>query len=161
MNGKWKKFECCVVPLPEDESVVFSLYLKLLYTGKLPVKDNAASTDSTTIADEFATLAKLLVLDEKPMDEASKEAALAAISSRSKESFSDGHSYYPAMDCAQIIYDGGATDSPSRKLLVDIYTELVRSAFLDEHEKAEAVPKDFLLDLALSLVVNRLPKKGV
>jgi len=33
MNGQWKESEKRMVPLPEDEAAVFSLYLKLLYVS--------------------------------------------------------------------------------------------------------------------------------
>jgi hypothetical protein len=91
------------------------------------------------------------------MDDQAKAAVLAAISARSKEPFSDGELYYPAIDSVQIIYEGTLEDSSARKLLVELYTNFVVCAFVTE--KSEAVPKDFLQDLALSLLVNRpLPK---
>jgi len=122
-------------------------------TGTLPIKDNSNPSDSAAVADEYATLAKLLVLAEKLMDEQAKAAVLAAISARSKEPFSDGNLYYPAIDSVQIIYEGTSEDSPARALLVEMYTESVTSAFVTD--KSDAVPKDFLQDLALSLLVNR------
>jgi hypothetical protein len=54
------------------------------------------------------------------MDDQAKAAVLAAISARSKEPFSDGELYYPAIDSVQIIYEGTLEDSSARKLLVEL-----------------------------------------
>jgi hypothetical protein len=87
------------------------------------------------------------------MDDQAKEAILTSISARSTEPFSDGEVYYPAIDSIQIIYEGTPEDSLARKLLVDMYTQSVTGTLVTE--KSEAVSKDFLHDLALSLLVNR------
>jgi hypothetical protein len=87
------------------------------------------------------------------LNDQAKEAVLTAISARSTEPFSDGEVYYPAIDTVQIIHEGTPVDSPACKFLVDMYTQSVTGAFVVE--KSEAIPKDFLHDLALSLLVNR------
>jgi hypothetical protein len=111
------------------------------------------STGSNVVADEYATLSKLFVLAEKLMDDNAKVAILAAISARSKELHSDKTLYYPAIDSIQIIYDGTPNSSPARQLLVSLYTDFVTSAFVTE--MSEAVPKDFLYDLSISLLTKR------
>jgi len=87
------------------------------------------------------------------MDEDAKTAILAAISARSQEPFSDKSLYYPAIDSVQIIYEGTPDHSPARELLVSLYTNFITSAFITE--KSDAVPKDFLYDLSISLLTQR------
>ncbi|KAH6010119.1 hypothetical protein HBI67_171860 [Parastagonospora nodorum] len=155
VKGPWKESEERTVNLSENEPDVFRVYLKYLYTGTLAVKNAACggNDDSSIVADEYATLSKLFVLAEKLMDEDGKTAILAAISARSQEPFSDKILYYPAIDSVQIIYEGTPEHSPARKLLVTLYTNFVTFAFVTE--KSDAVPKDFLHDLSLSLLTQR------
>ena len=174
MNGKWKEANEHTVPLPEDDPEIFSLYLKLLYvsfqslipqeldvltdrtqTEKIPVKDISPDpTNPDTVADEYTSLSKLFVLSKKLMDDMAKEVVLAAMLARAKEPFSDGQLYYPALDCVQIIYEGTPEQSPARQLLVQLYTDFGNVDFITE--KAEVIPKDFLYDLSLSTLRNRV-----
>jgi hypothetical protein len=87
------------------------------------------------------------------MDNHAKAVILTAISARSKEPYSDKILYYPAIDSIQIIYEGTPESSPARQLLVSLYTDFVTSAFVTE--TSEAVPKDFLYDLSISLLTKR------
>lgn len=105
------------------------------------------------VTTEYTSLSKLFVLSEKLMDDTSKETVLAAMLARSKAPFSDEQIYCPALDCVQIIYEGTLEQSPSRQLLVQLYTELGNAEFITE--KAEAIPKDFLYDLSLSMLRDR------
>lgn len=91
------------------------------------------------------------------MDDTAKDAVWNAMAARSAEPFKDGKLYYPALDSIKIIYEGTPVDSLARKLMVTVYAASVTDTFTDE--KSEAVPKDFLYDLSLSLLVERPLKK--
>ncbi|KAF2827444.1 hypothetical protein CC86DRAFT_439935 [Ophiobolus disseminans] len=160
LNGSWIEADERLVPLPEDEPALFSLYLKLPYVShsdQIECDTDKTSTDSSVVADKYAVLSKLYVLADKLMDDTAKETILAAILARSKEAFK-GSLYYPAIDSIQIIYEGTREGSPARQLMVDLYTDFVTSSFVAE--KAEAVPKEFLHDLFISLLTKRAPVKG-
>lgn len=87
------------------------------------------------------------------MDDKTKDLVLAAMLARSEEAYTDGHIYFPDLDCINIIYNGTPEGSPARRLLVQFYTENNFDSFCDT--KVEDVPKDFLLDLSISLTNTR------
>lgn len=109
------------------------------------------------VADEYTSLSKLFVLAEKLMDDTAKKVVLAAMLARSKEPFSDKQLYYPALDCVQIVYEGTPEQSPARQLLVQLYTDFGNADFITE--PAGAIPKDFLYDMSLSMLRNRVTLK--
>lgn len=127
-------------------------------TNHLYVKsDSPIDADSSVIADEYVILSKLNVLAEKLMDDTAKDAVLNAMAARSVERFKDGNLYYPALDSIKIIYEGTPVDSLARKLMVTMYAASATNPFTTD--KSEAVPKEFLYDLSLSLLVERPLKK--
>jgi hypothetical protein len=106
-----------------------------LYVKDVTLINNIDSTDSTIIADEYATLSKLFVLAEKlferPGERSRSDCHIRPLHRTllRRRGLLSGHRHRP--------------DHPRRHT----------GAFVVE--KSEAIPKDFLHDLALSLLVNR------
>lgn len=167
MTEPWKEVEDCKITLACEEPEIFTLYLELLYvsfgmhqtptevlifrpqTNVLPVKE----TTVDGIANEYVTLSKLYVLAEMLIDDDTKNLVLAAILSRSREPSLDHKAYYPSVSCIYIIYGGTPEDSPARRLIVDLYTD-----FGDDTiglAGNTGLPKDFFVDLSLSLLSKR------
>ncbi|KAJ8115592.1 hypothetical protein OPT61_g2802 [Boeremia exigua] len=155
MSGQWKEAASREVPLPEDEPDVFALYLKLLYSNQLPVKQEE-TVPREDLAKQYLVLGKLYVLAEKLIDEITKHIALTAISSCANEPTNEG--ICPELDTVRIIYDGTPPNSPARLLLIQLYTDFGDPSMF-EHEGSghhrDCFPKDFLFDLSFSLLDNR------
>jgi hypothetical protein len=124
-----------------------------LQTNALPVKQACSALEAgVAIGREYVSLSKLYVLAKKLMDDEARDTVLAAMASRSVEEAYDGQLYFPPDYLARTIYDGTVEGDPTRKLLVDLYTQ-----FGTENSIApvEELPKDFLYDMTRSLLGQR------
>jgi hypothetical protein len=122
----------------------------MIQTGAIPVQDSDLAPETSSRL-EYTMLTKLYVLAEMLMDENTKETVHSAILARSKEAFSgDQKSRYPGPAPIRIIYEDPPEDSPARKLMVQLYTEIAYGSFLTQLPKE--MPTDFFYDLSISLI---------
>ncbi|KAJ8115591.1 hypothetical protein OPT61_g2801 [Boeremia exigua] len=148
MGRDWKESCERTVPLPDDEPAVFSLYLKRIYTGTLPIQMPA--TNTTGEQDQYHALSKLYVLAEKLMDVDTKKAVLAALSARAVET---SYVTLPGCDSISYIYEGTPENDAARQWLVDVYTNYGSGNIMDCDRTG--YPKEFLADLAVSMMKER------
>ncbi|KAJ4321862.1 hypothetical protein N0V94_002695 [Neodidymelliopsis sp. IMI 364377] len=170
MNDRWKEAKDRTVPLPDDESEIFSLYLRLLYasnitptishhadclqTNELPVKPSGSGVDNKDAThDAYTSLSKLYVLAEKLIDNTTKELVLAAISAHAREMLSQDLICIPPIESIQMIYEGTPEGSPVRRLITQIFTDNGCPSSLTT--EADDIPKDFLYELSISLISTR------
>ncbi|KAJ4986869.1 ankyrin repeat-containing protein [Stagonosporopsis vannaccii] len=151
IEGPWQESEQRAVSLPADDPDVFSLYLILLYTNKLPIKQVVQAVE---MCDEYYDLSRLFVLAEKLVDTTTKGLVLAAMIAHSQEMCPHRRFLcYPTIESIQIIYHGTPEGSPARELFVKYYTEHGMSSFLTT--TGSVVPKDFLYELSVSILGTR------
>lgn len=117
MNGNWKESEDGVVNLPEADPDIFSLYVEVLYSGRLQGVCNTKIYD-------YSTFARLYVLAEKLMDINMKNKALEFILLQSRVIGCE--SDVPGSSAIEIIYQGTTGDCPARKMMVDFYVGRAR-----------------------------------
>lgn len=89
---------------------------------------------------------------EMLIDQATKDIVVQAMTAKSNEASADGSRYFPGLNCIQIMYHGTPENSPARCLIVQLYTD----NDLDISDAtSDTIPKDFAIDLAVSLMKNR------
>jgi hypothetical protein len=141
-NGNWKETESRLVNLPEDNARIFSLYVQLLYTGKIPTRDDDR---------EFVTLCELYVLCEKLQDIDAKNETLQAMLAEIRGT----HNWDESDLAVFTIYDGTPENSPARSLLLDLFVErgnhkIVRRLIFEDY-----CHEEFLRHLAVQLFKRR------
>ncbi|KAF2122120.1 hypothetical protein BDV96DRAFT_594046 [Lophiotrema nucula] len=148
LSGPWKEATDQVVTLPDDHPEVLYLYLQLLYSNCLPIKNPDEDADGKT-GFEFITLSKLYVLAEKLQDRKTKNIMIETMISKAR-----GLKRFPGLEAIRIIYNGTAGPCPGRQLMVDMYTEKGSGGWVTKGMDNDRHP-DFLLDLAVSLLDKR------
>lgn len=159
MNGKWEESESKVVNLLDDEPDIFSLYMSLVYTGKLPIKhedsdDLPQEKKKEMLEEQYDRLFHLYVLSEKLQDPAAKDASTTAIFEIfENEKLGDDHCL-PTFSTMSMVFECTPEGCPARRLVVDLSSTCSVKAL---HSEAGSLPKDFVRDLLVSL---RLRAKG-
>ena len=156
MDGKWKEAEDKAVNLPDDDPIVFELYVQLLYTGRLPCK-----SESETPADseqEYVVLSKLYVLAEKIQDIDARRVAMDSLLSLSRDTRETRGEYMvPGLEAVSTIYSGTLEPCAARRLFVDLYTCKPGGDWFD---KSQPYPTEFLAELVAALLENRAPHEN-
>lgn len=163
MSGSWKEAKDRLVNLPDDDPTTFNCYLHFMYTGTLaitlsgPTQSYVLAMSSTTGAERCALtekLADLYVLAEKLQDITTKNAVLEAmlLNSRKTSSKVYGGRWYPGLGAVSKVYKGTPASSPTRKLLVDIFTCQGDSSWLF---MTQYWPTDFVREVAVQLLEKR------
>lgn len=148
MNGKWRESDEGVVPLPDDQPEIFSLYANLLYTDRLATRQ----TDPEKKADEFTLLARLYVLAEKLQDVKAKNDIIDAMLAKSRAEGLVSTKPPLTMDAVAALYEGTPEGSQARKLFVDFFAQHGLASWLGEKED---VRFDFLYDVSVRLLQIR------
>lgn len=128
--------------------------MHLLYTGKLGVvlESGPAPYDGGA---EKIRLAKLYVLAEKLQDVVTKNLVVDAMLLSCRQTSAGGIALTPSLAVIAIIYSGTPPGSPMRRMMTDPFSYRARSSWISRN--VEDWPRDFLFDLAISLLEKRLP----
>ncbi|KAF3005038.1 hypothetical protein E8E13_009186 [Curvularia kusanoi] len=156
--GRALQSEVIITP-PNIEPEVFSLYLKFLYTGCLPItpqstqgsgESERSEEDSEDfweeesndgggdVQDQYLALSKLFVLAEQLMDERAKEAVLGSLHARCEEL---NYAVLPNYKSVCTIYYGTHLGTGARKWLTDFELKY---------------PPDFIADVAECVLEKRV-----
>ncbi|KAH7094857.1 hypothetical protein FB567DRAFT_543260 [Paraphoma chrysanthemicola] len=150
------------IQLPEEDPDIFHLYSNLIYFGVLTIQDS----------DEWPKLCRLYVLAEKLQDAQAQNSIMDLMHECIHECCENGGLDPRASLCetrprnlGQLlsttpiadIYEGTLISSPARKYILDLYAWYGQSYSLDAGADAgpDAVPYDFLLDVAKALMDQR------
>jgi len=142
-NGNWKEAESRLVNLPEDDATIFSLYVQLLYTGKILTQDDDG---------EFNKLCQLYVLCEKLQDTDAKNEILQAMLATIRGGMP---SWAPGLLALKTIYRGTPDNSPARRLLLDIFVERGNYSCVAVHIQHGFYLPEFISDLTVQLLKQR------
>lgn len=153
-HGGWKESKERLVRLETIEEEVFQIYVHWLYRRTLPLRVDEPGQLGNT---EYVQLAKAYVLGDYLRDTNFKNAVIDAIMDKTVSPLLDGRCWFPVGAVISCIYDNTLESSPARKLLVDVYTRKGMGAWLREWASVADLPKEFLFDLAVS-VLDRRPQ---
>jgi hypothetical protein len=176
MNGKWAESETRTIDLTEDDPEIFALYLNPVYNNHLPTMaqdlEHMRSLDRTAFITAFVkesnTIFRLYVLAEKLQDPSAQDAALAAILDLSDLKQGDTFWLLPPACAIRKVYANTPQDSPARRLIVDMWSNLPGDWLRKLHGVKPEVPREFLCDLMIAIrdeapvnIPNRAKSKGI
>jgi hypothetical protein len=141
----WKEAEEKRITLDDVEPQIFEIYLNHVYTGQLPTKEPEEISDEDSR--ETLDLALTYILCERLQDTPAKYAILLAILSISQESSAGpGDTDIPSVAAVQAIYNGTPDNSPTRRLITDLWACAAPEEITAEYDE---LPKEFLRDLTV------------
>jgi hypothetical protein len=164
LKREWMKVKDRKIELPDDEPKIFALYLQLLYTDKLPVKEieslrkSGDSGDSSDNDDseywklkdaECLELCQLYILADELQDVTSTNTVIDAILGVFKEMVDmDDGDLGPFLDfeVIKLVYDSTPMLSPLRQLMADHWVHRANKFWLGDEDR-DALPEDFLFDV--------------
>ena len=156
MNGDWAEREERLVKLPEDDPETFGIYVNLIYTDSVATTVSDVSDAASACASEFVALSKLYVLSEKLCDNAAKNATVDALWNLKNDTAPGSTRYAPTHEAINILYAGTPKTSLARQLMADMWTDLKVSYVATVTDQ---LPRDFLVDLSISLLKDRPSSK--
>ncbi|KAG7411266.1 hypothetical protein ACKAV7_009815 [Fusarium commune] len=151
-QGGWKESQDRLVRLERDDPDVFSVYLHWLYYHTLPVRVDEPGVVGNA---EYMQLAKAYILGDMLQDGSFQDAVMDAMMDKTASEAADGKRWYPVGPVIRLIYENTLESSKARLFLVDMYTFHGQGPWLTEWAVQEDLPKDFLLDVAVSLLEHR------
>lgn len=141
MRGEWKETQERIIPLPEDDPNIFSIYQQWLYTSLVHTRYHVALS---TIDDEYRTLVKAYILGEKVMDSNFKDSLADAIIEklRSLRKFDTS--------LTSLVFDNTPPASPLRRLWLDAYyifgsSEWLNASLVDDDD---AISPEFMAEFS-------------
>lgn len=151
------------IELPDDDPAAFGLYMSFLYSGQLPILQEANSqttTDSEELNENYNTLAYAYVLGERLMDVPFKNAisdtyVLCARGTAPAPPNAAAFTIprrYPSNEEIRIIYSGTTDSSPLRRLIVDIWSCRGKFDWIDQDSD---LPAEFLAEVVKALLKLR------
>jgi len=105
---------------------------------------------------EYSKLCKIYVLAEMLMDDRTKEIILSETINKVEETPPTEILYGPDIPSIKDVYGGTPNGDPLRSLLVKLSTE--RNLTDPSILLSEELPGDFLSELSLSMMINRVPR---
>lgn len=156
MNGNWEESKERIIKLPEDDPKVFNVYINLLYTGRVATDSLESPRTGKVRCEEMYALGQLYVVCEKLQDKSTKNSVIQSLLEVGLEQEPNGSSYPPNINTIICVYRGTCAGSLGRRLLVDLWVK-INGEFLATN--AEILPKEFLVDLAVTLLRDRPDKK--
>jgi hypothetical protein len=168
LNGSWKESDDGIVLLPEDDPEIFELYLQVLYTGTVPIKEHVSAYSDNeektkkdpeilekeveqAVSREMEKVCKLYVLNEKLQDIESQNLLVSTMVALTSEKRASNLYHYPGQDIVTSIYKGTMPGNPMRKLLVDLYVFHGVEQWLKGHD-SDRFHNDFLYDLSIRMM---------
>lgn len=174
MNSKWLEGQTKVVRLVEDDPDIFEIYINLVYTGRLPIFDNATTMRNLPkmIEDGYSQLSHLYVLAEKLQDVKAKNSTVDAIIDIFHSHIYLGQEYrkkfkppIPSLESIRIMYNGTPSSQEylchGREILVALVAWYAAPAYFEKKYNHKDFPAEFLGDLSLELLSVRDPEVGL
>ncbi|KAF2122073.1 hypothetical protein BDV96DRAFT_682091 [Lophiotrema nucula] len=139
LNGKWVESQDKIVKLPDEDPESAALYLQLIMTNKLGIRD----------------ISKLEMM-KMFIDVESKNLVIHGMLARCRDSHPGNKFYVPGSDIVRIIYAGTASKSDvARKLLIDMYAQYGSPDWFKDANSLEKYPPEFVMDVMMRLIETR------
>lgn len=137
LQGEWKGGRFRVIPLPDDDPAVFSIYQQWLYSGLIHTDD--CKTTSGQVG-EYKTLVKSYILGEKIMDCGFKNTVADAI----VEKVRFKHEFDKRL--TSLVFENTPPGSPLRSLFLDIYCHFGTTEWLDSETAGNTISAEFAIE---------------
>lgn len=148
MKDCWKEGQEGRIPLPNDNSDAFALYIQWLYRDRIFSSQDMSDTEGNR--EEVDLLIEAFVLGEKLQDQDFKDAIIDSLIHAVDTPDGQDTRWYPRSAAIDRAYGGTPENSPLRKLLVDMHFFHGHADWLDK-----ATNTDFLRDLAKEFLRDR------
>ncbi|KAF2679137.1 hypothetical protein K458DRAFT_258564, partial [Lentithecium fluviatile CBS 122367] len=109
------------LPDPDEDPEIFELYLQVLYTGKVPVREHIKALCRSAATAEWTKIVRLYVLCEMVFDVTAKNAVVSAAFDAATTLREHGKRVLPSSSHIRIVYKNTAGRNIMRKFLVDFY----------------------------------------
>ena len=163
-NGNWEEASTRTIKLAHDDPKSFELYLGVVYTGKIALRESMQpeaiekpwKEERSLLRDQYDKVFGLYILAEKLQDSTAKNAAIQATFElvAHGQRRSDKKWTFPRYSTVANVFDKTPSQSPARRLLVDMANTCNVESL---HAEAATLPKDLVRDL---LVCLRMRVKG-
>jgi len=150
LNGNWSEKKDRLVKLPEDDTKIFSLYVNLIYTGEIPGQTGYSKMMPDEFQKHIMAIVKLYILAEKLQDKQAKNVALTTVHAKIALNLSPDR--LPNAEIVELMYRNTPKGSLGRRLMVHLWNDNNTKDILG---KSEGICKEFFVDLARSLHINR------
>jgi len=149
LKKEWQEGKERTIERPDDEADAIYGYIQWLYTGKI-----ACKLPKSRGGDTYIRLASLYTLGEKLLDRAFQDSVVNVFTISTRWSDSEGLHWYPGGKPIEMVYHGTPTDSPMRRLLVDVFVLHGSSKSLSSGH----FNHEFLTDFAKTMMDERKEK---
>ncbi|KAK0968811.1 hypothetical protein LTR54_018168 [Friedmanniomyces endolithicus] len=150
VKEEWKG-ESHIIPLPADRPEVVNLYIYWIHAGR--IVSRSTSRPNRQGHKELDLLVDSFVFGEKILDGPFKDAVIDAVVHTHKTPDDDETTWCPGVTAINRAYKGTPSDSPLRRLLVDLWA---RNDSDDWQRKG--LNPDFLTALVGELLAHREPR---
>jgi hypothetical protein len=135
----------------EDDPTIFSLYLQLIYTGRIPSKATVSSKDTDP---EFKRLCNLYILAHDLKDLTSQNLIIDALHAKSSEVTVSSNLIrnkgLPSREDIETVFMRTSGPCGVRSLLVDLYAS--KATGYDMRKDGHLYPHEFTSELAIELL---------
>lgn len=140
LRGDWQEASTRVIPLPDDEPAVFSVYLHWLYNGLLHTSRQGLMTWSESDA-EYEMLVKAYILGEKIIDVTFKNSVIDAILEKvAKNTFNKR--------LTSLVFDNTPSGSALRRLWMDVYYYAGAAEWLEPTLAGDTISAEFMIEFS-------------
>jgi hypothetical protein len=150
LRGDWVEASSRVIPLPEDEPALFSVYQHWLYNGLIHTSRQGMSTSAAESDEEYELLVEAYILGEKILDVAFKNSVMDAIVEKVGQVEGTFNK-----KLTSLVWDNTPSASPLRRLWVDVYYHVGNVDWLRPGSSGDTMSRWFLVEFGRFQMANR------
>lgn len=139
LRGEWIEAQERIIPLPEDDPVIFSVYQKWLYAGLIHTRPNSIPSKTD---DEYNMLVKAYIFGEKIMDSTFKDSVADAI----VEKLRFTHRFDTGL--TGLVFENTLPTSPLRRLWLDAYYNFGSPEWLNASLVGDTINSEFMVEFS-------------
>jgi hypothetical protein len=147
LKKHWTEGQTRIIKLPEESSEPMQHYISYLYGGKLPTHYQVDGSPYTADCNLSELLAQLYVLGERLLNAKYQDTIIHEIFRLSKIAYGPQKvTYYLGTPFVNVVYQGTTSQSPARRMIVDVAVYHDSKAWLNKGRDA-----GFFFDLSKAL----------
>ena len=151
LKKEWTEGQAREIKLPEEDPEIVAYYIESVYFGKLPTDIYTTTSPGADKELGYQLLAQLYVLAERVLNSECRNRIIQEFLRLRNLMSATGDKWNPTGVPINIICQGTTSNSPARRLLVDIHASVAREDWYIEDVHVNPV---FLMDLLRKLLDN-------
>ena len=151
LKKEWIEGQAREIKLPEEEPEIMAHYIEYVYFGKLRTDIYTTTSPGKDKKLGFQLLAQLYILAERMLNSECRNRILQEFLRLTNLKNAKGKNWSPHNVSIDIIYQGTTSNSPARRLLVDIHASIAHEHWYPEDVHVSPV---FLTDLLRKFLHN-------